>query len=79
MIREIDFSSYQCVCGFRLNFCERTIREIKHLSKRKRQRLIADDHRHVVVFAQERAVDIECPTGGKNENDRSSLTRAKKR
>jgi hypothetical protein len=69
MIEEIDFSSYHCSCGYRLNFCERTIREIKHLSKRKPQRLGADDHKHVVVFAQGRGVEIECPNDGKKEND----------
>lgn len=68
MVKEIYPSSYECACGYQLDFCERTIRDIKRMSERKQQRLMADDEKHVVVFAQGRAVDIQCPTSRKNRS-----------
>ena len=67
MINEIFHSSDECACGYQLDFSERTIRELKRMSATKRQRLIADDEKHVVVFAQGKATEIRCPKNTQRE------------
>src|SRR4029434_321449 len=49
MVKEIFPSSYECACGYQLDFCDRTIRDLKRMSERKQQRLIADDEKHGCV------------------------------
>ena len=62
MVTEIFPSFYECACGYQQDFCERTIRELKRMSATKRQRLIAEDEKHVVVvFAHGKAAEIQCP------------------
>ena len=67
MVTEIFPSSYKCTCGYQLDFSERTIRELKRVSGTKGQRLIADDEKHAVVFAQGKAVEIQCPKNSQRE------------
>jgi len=61
MAKEIFPSSYLCDCGYRCDFFENTVREIKQLSMRRRQRIGADDNQHEVVFERERMVNVICP------------------
>jgi len=62
MAREIYPSSYECDCGHRSHFFERTVKEIKKLSLKKRQ-LLADSEaeEHAIVFYRGQMVEIICP------------------
>ena len=62
MPKEIYPSSYECDCGHRSEFSERTIREIKQMSLRKPVRL-ADSGKetHVILFRGGRMADVLCP------------------
>lgn len=65
MAKEIDFSSYECDCGHQLHFFENTIREMKQISYRRRERIGEGDDRHAVIFYQGNFVAIFCPKLGK--------------
>ena len=56
-------SSFECDCGNESHFGENTIRSMEKMSKRKRVTL-GDDHNHSIVFYQEEAIEIICPTLG---------------
>jgi hypothetical protein len=56
-------SSYRCLCGYRCDFFERTIRAMGKVSQRKTQYLIDDGHR--IDFTAGQAVAEHCPTLGR--------------
>lgn len=60
MPREIYPSSYVCDCGSQVDFLERTIREMKEMSRRKRVG-IEGDGGHAVVFHHGQMVAMRCP------------------
>ena len=60
MPREI-FPSYFCDCGAESHHFERTIWELKQLSKKKRRTLIADDDKHRIIFHRGEFVGMWCP------------------
>jgi len=70
MPKEICDSSYLCDCGYRVDFSENTVSELKQKSKRKRQWLIetCDDRskEHIVVFEGGKMVDVLCPDARPN-------------
>jgi hypothetical protein len=66
MPKEIFPSSFLCDCGYQCDFFENTVREIKRLSMKRRQRLGAGDDRHTVVFEGGKMVDIICPNRDAN-------------
>lgn len=59
MPKEIPPSSYECDCGYQLNFCEGTIWEMKKISMRKRAGV--SDSRHGAIFDHGECVAIYCP------------------
>ena len=61
MPREIIPSSYVCDCGAESHHFENTIRELKRMSREKRQALIADDDKHKIFFQQGKFVGMWCP------------------
>jgi hypothetical protein len=62
MPKEIWPSSYECDCGHRSEFSERTVREIKQMSLRKPVRLSdSEKEQHVILFRGGRMADILCP------------------
>jgi hypothetical protein len=74
MPKEIYPSSYECDCGHRSEFSERTIREIKQMSLRKPVRLSdAGKEPHVILFRGGRMVYVLCPkdTGERTDSGES--------
>jgi len=74
MPKEIFPSSYLCDCGYQCDFFEKPVLEIKRLSMRRRQRLLADDDQHRVVFEGGKMVDIICPNQNKKTENAASGT-----
>lgn len=65
MPQEIFPSSYVCDCGYRCEFSESTVKEVKAASMKRRQELIADDGLHGVTFDKGEMVSLYCPQEGK--------------
>lgn len=63
MAKIIFPSSFECDCGCELHFGENTIKEMKRMSKRKKVTL--GEAEHIVIFYQEKAIEIICPKLGK--------------
>jgi hypothetical protein len=61
MPQEILPSSYVCDCGYRCEFSEGTVNEVRAASMKRRQTLIADDGQHEVIFDHGVMVDVCCP------------------
>ena len=61
MAQEIYPSSYVCDCGYRCEFSENTVREVKGASLKSRQELIADDGQHGVIFDHGKMIALYCP------------------
>ena len=61
MPKEIYPSSYVCDCGEQCEHSERTISEIKEMSMKRRQTLIADDDEHEIIFEKGEFVAMWCP------------------
>ena len=62
MPKEIFPSSFECDCGHQSDFSERTVREIKTMSQKKKVYL-ADSapEEHTIVFHRGKLVEIQCP------------------
>ncbi len=60
MPQEIFPSSYVCDCGYKCEFSEGTVSEVRATSMKRRQALIADDGQHAVIFDRGVMVDIHC-------------------
>ena len=65
MPKEIFPSSYKCDCGYQSDHFERTIADLKKLSKRNPQRLWSDDGKHNITFDKGKMVSMWCPKAGK--------------
>ena len=61
MPREIDGCSYVCDCGYQLDFCENTIREMKEGTRRKRGGISEGEDNHAAFFHRGRFVAMYCP------------------
>ena len=72
MPKEIYPSSYVCDCGYRCEFSENTINELKAASIKRKQALIADDGLHEVIFDHGGMIAVYCP------RENSSKTRKKR-
>jgi hypothetical protein len=80
MPKEIYPSSYECDCGHRSEFSERTIREIKQMSLRKPVRLAdSEKEEHVILFRGGRMIAVLCPkdTGGPADSHSDSSAHPK--
>lgn len=75
MPKEIFPSSYVCDCGEECHFSENTVRQMKEMSRRKAQELIADDGKHRIVFEGGEWVAIWCPVAGKELSAKSKPRR----
>lgn len=62
MPKEIFSSSFACDCGHQSDFTERTVREMKAMSQKKKVYL-ADSapEEHTIVFHRGKLVEIQCP------------------
>ena len=76
MPREIYPSSYVCDCGAECDHFENTIRELKEMSRSKRQTLVADDQEHRIIFRDGEFSAMWCPKEQKEipANNTSELT-----
>jgi len=62
MAIELYPSSFRCDCGHESHFSENTIRDMKKISKRKREMLgDGGDNKHTIVFFHGKAIEIICP------------------
>lgn len=61
MPKEIYPSSFICDCGYRCEFSEGTVREVRRASMKRRQALIADDGLHEVIFDSGGMIALRCP------------------
>jgi len=61
MPQEIFPSSYVCDCGYRCEFSESTVTEVRTASMKRRQTLIAEDGQHEIIFDRGVMVDVRCP------------------
>jgi hypothetical protein len=78
MPRELFPSSYECDCGHQSHFFERTIREIKAMSMKRKQFLSdSEPQQHTIVFSGGKMMDIICPNRGKREQASSDTSAAK--
>jgi len=62
MPKEMFPSSFECDCGHQSDFSERTVRELKAMSQKKKVYL-ADSapEEHTIVFYRGKMVAIQCP------------------
>ncbi len=65
MPKEIYPSSYVCDCGAESDHFENTIRDLKQLSLKRRQVLVADDGKHRIIFDGGELIAMWCPKTGK--------------
>lgn len=61
MAQEIYPSSFVCDCGYRCEFSESTVNEVRVESMRRTQTLIADDDLHEVIFDHGAMISLYCP------------------
>jgi hypothetical protein len=61
MPREIYPSSYVCDCGYLCDFSENTVNEIRVAGMKRKQRLIAEDGLHEVIFDGGGMIAVYCP------------------
>jgi len=73
MAKEIYPSSYVCDCGQESNHFENTIRELKEMSRKRRQCLIADDGEHEIIFDGGEMVAMYCPKAEKELKANKSI------
>jgi hypothetical protein len=57
-------SSFVCDCGYESHHFENTIKELKKLSFKKKQRLGSDDDAHTIVFDGGKMIAMLCPQLG---------------
>jgi len=62
MPKELFPSSFECDCGHQSDFSERTVREMKTMSQKKKVYLAdAAPEEHTIVFHRGKLVEIQCP------------------
>jgi hypothetical protein len=62
MPKEIFPSSFECDCGHQSDFSERTVRELKAMSQKKKVYLAdSEPEEHTIVFYRGKLVEIQCP------------------
>ena len=55
-------SSFGCDCGHQAHFVERTIREMREISQKRKQ--ILGDHSHSIIFYKGEPIEMRCPELG---------------
>src|SRR5216684_7125493 len=78
MPKEIFPSSFECDCGHQSDFSERTVREMKTMSQKKKIYL-ADSapEEHTIVFHRGKLVEIQCPRQLQSYETKSSPPKRK--
>jgi hypothetical protein len=80
MPKEIFPSSFECDCGHQSHFAERTVRELKVMSQKKKVYLgDAAPEEHTIVFYRGKMVEIQCPKHPQSRNTRQSAPKSKPR
>src|SRR2546427_5426615 len=80
MPKEIFPSSFECDCGHQSDFSERTVRELKAMSQKKKVYL-ADSapEEHTIVFHRGKLVEIQCPKQAQSPDTKPSASKSKPR
>jgi hypothetical protein len=78
MPKEIFPSSFGCDCGHQSDFSERTVREMKAMSQKKKVYL-ADSapEEHTIVFYKGKMVEIQCPKQPPSRETKQSAPKRK--
>src|SRR2546421_7474880 len=78
MPKEIFPSSFECDCGHQSDFFEKTVREMKTMSQKKKVYL-ADSapEEHTIVFYRGKMVEIQCPKHLQSPNTKQSTPKSK--
>src|SRR2546428_5161753 len=78
MPKEIFPSSFECDCGHQSDFSERTVRDIKAMSQKKKVYL-ADSapEEHTIVFYRGKMVEIQCPKQPQTHETKQSAPKSK--
>jgi len=73
MPKELFPSSFECDCGHQSDFSERTVREMKTMSQKKKMYL-ADSapEEHTIVFYRGKLVEIQCPKQSQSPDTKRS-------
>ncbi len=78
MPKEIFPSSFECDCGHQSDFSERTVREMKTMS-RKKMVYLADSasEEHTMVFHRGKLVEIQCPKQSQSPETKKSAPKSR--
>src|SRR6267143_5642411 len=78
MPKEIFPSSFECDCGHQSDFSERTVRELKAMSQKKKVYL-ADSapEEHTIVFHRGKLVEIQCPKPSRSPETKQSAPKSR--
>jgi hypothetical protein len=78
MPKEIFPSSFECDCGHQSDFSERTVRDIKAMSQKKKVYL-ADSapEEHTIVFYRGKLVEIQCPKQAQSPETKQSAPKSR--
>jgi hypothetical protein len=78
MPKEIFPSSFECDCGHQSHFSERTVRELKAMSQKKKVYLgDAAPEEHTIVFSRGKMVEIQCPQQSQSHETKQSGPKSK--
>jgi hypothetical protein len=73
MPKEIFPSSFECDCGHQSDFSERTVRELKAMSQKKKVYLAdSEPEEHTIVFYRGKLVEIQCPKQSQSHETKQS-------
>jgi hypothetical protein len=78
MAKEIFPSSFACDCGHQFHFSERTVRELKAMSQKKKVYLgDAAPEEHIIVFYRGKMVEIQCPKQPQSQGTQHSAPKSR--
>ena len=76
MPKEIFPSSFECDCGHESDFSERTVRDMKAMSHKKKVYLAdSTPEEHTIVFYRGKMVEIQCPKQPSSRQTKNSSTK----
>ena len=77
MPKEIFPSSFECDCGHQSDFSERTVRELKAMSQKKKVYLAdSEPEEHTIVFYRGKLIEIQCPKQSQSHETKQSAPKS---
>src|SRR5438105_12191270 len=78
MPKEIFPSSFECDCGHQSDFSERTVRELKAMSQKKKvYPADSEPEEHTIVFYRGKLVEIQCPKQAQSPKTKQSTPKSR--